>query len=108
MIEFPATFPSAFSDFIPMITLTLAKQYLNIHPTNTTEDAIIQLLIDAAVLQAERITDATNALIDLALLKDIATNYQHRENYLDSENAGLILSNGTISILNQYRKVIIY
>lgn len=88
--------------------LSLVKQYLNIHATNTTEDALIQLLLDAAVLQAERITDVTNALIDVALLKDIATNYMHRENYLDSDNGGLILSNGTISILNQYRKVIVY
>lgn len=88
--------------------LNLVKQYLNIHPENTTQDALIQLLMDAAELQASRITDATNALIDLALLKDIATNYQHRENYLDPENDGLILSNGTISILNQYRQVIVY
>jgi hypothetical protein len=87
--------------------LALVKQYLNIHPTNNTEDALIQLLIDAATLQAARITDAQNALINLALLKDIATNYMHRENYLDPENGGLVLSNGTILILNQYRKVII-
>lgn len=87
--------------------LALVKQYLNIHQTNTTEDALVQLLIDAARLQAARITDAQNTLINLALLKDIATNYMHRENYLDPENGGLVLSNGTISILNQYRKVII-
>lgn len=87
--------------------LSLVKQYLNIHSSNTTEDTLVQLLLDAAVLQAERITDASNALIDLALLKDIATNYQYRENYLDSKNGGLVLSNGTISILNQYRKVVI-
>lgn len=87
--------------------LALVKQYLNIHPSNSTEDALVQLLIDAATLQASRITDAQNALINLALLKDIATNYMHRENYLDPENGGLVLSNGTISILNQYRKVII-
>ncbi|MBE9598752.1 head-tail connector protein [Pedobacter sp. MC2016-24] len=87
--------------------LELVKEYLNIHATNTTEDVLIQLLLDAAVLQAARITDETNALIDLALLKDIASNYMHRENYLDGKNAGLVLSNGTISILNQYRKVVI-
>gem|GEM_PF-1032431 len=87
--------------------LSLVKQYLNIHSSNSTEDTLIQLLLDAAVLQAQRITDESNALIDLALLKDIATNYQHRENYLDAENGGLVLSNGTISILNQYRKVIV-
>jgi hypothetical protein len=87
--------------------LELVKQYLNIHATNTTEDALIQLLLDAAVLQAARITDEANSLIDLGLLKDIASNYMHRENYLGGKNGGLVLSNGTISILNQYRKVVI-
>ncbi|WP_316817290.1 head-tail connector protein [Pedobacter nyackensis] len=95
-----------------MITLNLTKQYLNIHPTNTTEDELIQLLIDAAEVQASKLIGQDgmidSKLIDLALLKDIATNYMHRENYLDAENGGLILSNGTISILNQYRKVVIY
>lgn len=88
--------------------LQLVKQYLNLHPSNTTDDTLIQLLMDAAVIQATSITNETNALIDLALLKDIATNYMHRENYLDAENAGLILSNGTITILNKFRKQIIY
>lgn len=88
--------------------LQLVKQYLNLHPSNTTDDTLIQLLLDAAVIQATSITDETNALIDLALLKDIATNYMHRENYLDSENAGMILSNGTLTILNKFRKQIIY
>lgn len=88
--------------------LNLVKQYLNIIASNTTEDVLIQLLIDAATLQAQRITDETNALIEVSLLKDIATNYMHRENYLDPENGGLLLSNGTLSILNQYRKVIVY
>lgn len=87
--------------------LNLVKQYLNIHPDNTTEDALIQLLIDAATLQALRITDESNALIEVGLLKDVASNYQHRENYLDSKNGGMVLSNDTISILNQYRKVVI-
>lgn len=91
-----------------MIQLTLVKQYLNIHPSNTTEDVLIQLLLDAALIQAASITNGVNSLIDLALLKDIATNYQHRENYLDVDNGGLILSNTTIQILNKYRKVIIY
>ncbi|SDJ95882.1 uncharacterized phage protein (possible DNA packaging) [Pedobacter sp. ok626] len=96
-----------------MLTLELTKQYLNIHPSNTTEDTLIQLLIDAAEIQAYKLISTTegmidNALIDLALLKDIASNYMHRENYLDSKNGGLILSNGTLSILNQYRKVIVY
>lgn len=109
MIAFPATFPATFSTLdTNMITLTLVKQYLNIHPTNTTEDALIQLLMDAAVLNASRITDESNALIELALLKDIATNYMHRENYLDSENGGLILSNTTLKLLNQFRKVLVY
>lgn len=91
-----------------MITLTLAKQYLNIHPSNTTDDLIIQLLIDASLVQAIQIAgDADNALIDLGLLKDIATNYMHRENYLDVDNGGLVLSQGTIQILNKFRKVII-
>lgn len=90
------------------MTLELIKQYLNIAPSNTTQDALIQLLLDAAQLQAARITDVQNALIDLALLKDIATNYQHRENYLDAENGGLMLSQTTINILNQYRTQIIF
>jgi hypothetical protein len=91
-----------------MITLSLVKQYLNIHPDNTTDDSIIQLLMDASLVQAFQIAGETdNALIDLALLKDIATNYQHRENYLDADNGGLILSNGTIQILNKFRKIII-
>lgn len=90
------------------MTLELVKQYLNIAPSNGTQDALIQLLLDAAQLQASRITDAQNALIDLSVLKDIATNYQHRENYLDAENSGLMLSQTTINILNQYRKDIIY
>lgn len=91
-----------------MITLQLAKQYLNIHPSNTTEDALIQLLLDASLIQAAQIAgDTDNALIDLALLKDIATNYMHRENYLDVDNGGLVLSQGTIQILNKFRKVII-
>ncbi len=108
MIEFPAAFPEIFSiNNTNIMNLELVKQYLNIHPSNTTEDTLIQLLLDAAVLQAARITDETNSLIDLALLKDIATNFMHRENYLDSKNGGLILSNATISILNQYRKVVI-
>lgn len=87
--------------------LSLVKQYLNIHPDNTTEDSLIQLLIDASTLEAARITDVSNALVDLAILKDIASNYQYRENFLDSKNGGLALSNDTISILNQYRKVVI-
>ena len=91
-----------------MITLALTKQYLNIHPSNTTDDVLIQLLMDASLIQAAQIAgDADNALIDLALLKDIATNYQHRENYLDVDNGGLVLSQGTIQILNKFRKVII-
>ena len=88
--------------------LLTVKQYLNIAPSNSTQDAIIQLLSDAAMLQAARITDAQNALIDLAILKDIATNFQHRENYLDVENGGLMLSQTTLNILNMYRKQIIY
>jgi hypothetical protein len=65
MIEFPASFPASFNtDNIHMITLPLVKQYLNIHPSNTTEDVLIQLLIDAATIQAARITDETNALIN--------------------------------------------
>ena len=91
-----------------MIELPLVKQYLNIHPSNTTEDILIQLLLDAAVIQALSITDESNAMTDLALLKDIATNYMHKENYLDVDNGGLILSTGTIQILNKFRKVIIY
>jgi len=90
------------------MTLELVKQYLNLAPSNTTQDVLIQLLMDAATEQAVRITDTQNALIDLAILKDIATNYQHRENYLDAENGGLALSQTTINILNQYRKQIIY
>jgi len=90
------------------MTLEIIKQYLNIAPSNNTQDALIQLLFDAAMLQASRITDAQNALIDLAILKEIATNFQHRENYLDAENGGLMLSQPTINILNQYRKQIIY
>lgn len=88
--------------------LNLVKQYLNIHPSNNTDDVLIQLLMDAALIQAQSITDVENSLINLALLKDIATNYMHRENYLDSENAGMILSNGTLTILNKFRKQIIY
>ena len=95
-----------------MITLTLTKQYLNLHSSNTTEDELIQLLMDAAETQAYKLIGQDgmidSPLIDLALLKDIATNYMHRENYLDAENGGIILSNNTISILNQYRKVIVY
>jgi len=90
------------------MTLEIIKQYLNIAPSNNTQDALLQLLLDAAQLQASRITDAQNALINLALLKDIATNYQHRENYLDAENSGLMLSQTTINILNQYRSQIIF
>jgi len=92
-----------------MITLSLTKQYLNIHPSNTVEDVIIQLLMDAALIQATQIAgDTDNALVDLSLLKDISTNYMHRENYLDVDNGGLILSIGTIQILNKFRKVIIF
>jgi len=90
-----------------MITLALTKQYLNIHPDNTTDDLIIQLLMGAAQVQALLITDADNTAVDLALLKDIATSWMHRENYLDADNSGLILSQGTIQILNKFRKVII-
>lgn len=90
------------------MTLEIIKQYLNIAPSNNTQDALLQLLLDAAQLQASRITDAQNALINLALLKDIATNYQYRENYLDAENSGLMLSQTTINILNQYRNQIIF
>ena len=88
--------------------LQTVKQYLNIAQSNDTQDALIQLLLDAAMLQVARITDAQNALIDLAILKDIATNFQHRENYLDAENGGLMLSQTTLNILNMYRKQIIY
>ena len=92
-----------------MITLPIVKQYLNIHPSNTAEDVIIQLLMDATLIQATQIAgDTDNALVDLALLKDIATNYMHRENYLDVDNGGLVLSQGTIQILNKFRKVIIF
>lgn len=109
MLKLPFQLPASFStENIHMITLTLTKQYLNIQPSNNTDDAVIQLMIDAAVIQAARITDQTNALVKLALLKDIATNYQHRENYLDSENGGLVLSNTTMKLLNQFRKVIVY
>ena len=90
------------------MTLELIKQYLNIAPSNTTQDVLLELFMNASVEQASRITDEANALIDLAILKDIATNYQNRENYLDAENSGLILSQATINILNQYRKQIIY
>ncbi|RZK73162.1 MAG: phage gp6-like head-tail connector protein [Pedobacter sp.] len=90
------------------MTLEIIKQYLNIAPSNTTQDALLELFMNASQEQASRITDEANALIDLAILKDIATNYQHRENYLDAENGGLILSQTTINILNQYRKTIIY
>lgn len=88
--------------------LSTVKQYLNIAPSNNTQDALIQLLLDAAQIQALRITDVQNALINLAILKDVATNFQHRENYLDAENGGLMLSQTTLQILNQYRKQIIY
>lgn len=90
------------------MTLEIIKQYLNIAPSNTTQDALIQLLLDATTEQASRITDAQNALINLAILKDIATNYLHRENYLDAENGGLMLSQTTLNILNQYRTKIIF
>jgi hypothetical protein len=93
-----------YNNIFKMITLTLAKQYLNIHPTNTSEDVLIQLLMEAAQVQALLITDADNAAIDLALLKSVADFYLHRENYLDADNGGLILSTGTIQILNKFRK----
>ena len=89
------------------MTLDLIKKYLHIAPTNTTDDELITLLQAAAMIQATRITSESNALIDVALLKDIASNYQHRENYLDPENGGNILSNSTIKILNQFRTNII-
>jgi uncharacterized phage protein (predicted DNA packaging) len=108
MIELPANFPASFQSQSDVIKLDLVKKYLNIHQSNTSDDKLLLLFISAAILQAQRITDADNSLIDLALLKDIATNYQHRENYLDPENAGVMLSKDTISILNQYRKVIIF
>lgn len=87
--------------------LSTIKKYLNISENNTTDDALIELLQAAAMIQATRITDVSNALIDVALLKDIASNYQHRENYLDPESGGDILSNSTIKILNQFRPTII-
>ena len=87
--------------------LSTIKKYLNIAENNTSDDLLLELLSAAAMIQATRITDASNALIDVALLKDIASNYQHRENYLDPENGGDILSNSTIKILNQFRTNII-
>lgn len=87
--------------------LSIIKKYLNIADNNTSDDALLELLSAAAMIQATRITTASNALIDVALLKDIASNYQHRENYLDAENGGDILSNSTIKILNQFRPTII-
>lgn len=87
--------------------ISTIKKYLNIADNNTSEDALLELLQAAAMIQATRITTESNALINVALLKDIATNYQHRENYLDPENGGNILSNTTIKILNQFRTNII-
>lgn len=90
------------------MTLEIIKQYLNIAPTNNTQDLLLDLLLESAIEQASRITDKSNALIELAILKDIATNFQHRENYLDADNGGLMLSQTTLNILNQYRNQIIY
>jgi len=89
------------------MTIDLIKKYLHIAPDNNNDDELINLLQAAAMIQATRITSESNALIDVALLKDIASNYQHRENYLDPENGGNILSNSTIKILNQFRTNII-
>jgi uncharacterized phage protein (predicted DNA packaging) len=87
--------------------LSTIKKYLNISENNTNDDELILLLQAAAMIQATRITSESNALIDVALLKDIASNYQNRENYLDPESGGDILSNSTIKILNQFRPTII-
>lgn len=105
------------------IQISTIKKYLNIAVDNEQFDEVLNLLIASSYLQAQRITglilskDATdeetelesNALIDLAVAKDIATNFQSRENFKDSENGNSIaLSTSTLTILTQFRKQIIF
>ncbi|RYY00552.1 phage gp6-like head-tail connector protein [bacterium] len=105
------------------ITIDTIKKYLNIAVDNNQFDEVLIMLIASSYLQAQRITglvlskdetdDETelesNALIDLAVAKDIATNFQSRENFKDTENGNPIaLSNSTLNILTQYRKQIIF
>lgn len=105
------------------ITIDTVKKYLNIAVDNNQFDEVLNMLIASSYLQAQRITGLSlfreeddeetvlesNALIDMAVAKDIATNFQNRENFKDTENGNSIaLSNSTLTILTQFRKQIIF
>jgi len=67
---------------MPPITLAEAKAFLRV--TDAAEDALVQLLIDAAAERVETavglvLTDPTPAPLRLAVLMLVAHGYEHRE-----------------------------
>lgn len=67
---------------MPPITLAEAKAFLRV--TDAAEDALVQLLIDAAAERVEIavgqvLTDPTPAPLRLAVLMLVAHGYEHRE-----------------------------
>lgn len=67
---------------MPPITLAEARAFLRV--TDDAEDALVQLLIDAAVQRIEvatalTLTDASPAPLRLAVLMLIAHGFEHRE-----------------------------
>jgi hypothetical protein len=67
---------------MPPITLAEARAFLRV--TDATEDALVQLLIDAATERVEVsvglvLTDPTPAPLRLAILMLVAHGFEHRE-----------------------------
>lgn len=67
---------------MPPITLAEAKAFLRV--TDAAEDALVQLLIDAAVERVETavglvLTDPAPAALRLAVLMLVAHGHEHRE-----------------------------
>lgn len=67
---------------MPAITLSEARTFLRV--TDDAEDALVQLLIDAAIERVETavglvLTDPAPAPLRLAVLMLVAHGYEHRE-----------------------------
>lgn len=67
---------------MPPITLAEAKAFLRV--TDAAEDALVQLLVDAAAERVETavglvLTDPAPAALRLAVLMLVAHGYEHRE-----------------------------
>lgn len=101
------------------IALTTLKKYLNIAPDNNSYDELLNLLMDASYTKIELITgrklivndpenetSESNSIIDIAVLKDIATNFKNREN--ESDVPVYSMDTNTKKLIIPYIKQIAY